>query len=315
MPSEVTESDMNPVSVWLRGVGMGAADVVPGFSGGTVALITGIYERLIRAISRFDTEFLSLLLGRKYRQAGEHIDFRFLAFLIFGIFCGFAVSTFTIKSLLDSPLFRPYVLSAFIGMVLGSAWYVFASIRSNGPVQLPQIVLMGIGFVLAAGLSMLPGRLAESPPLWFIFLCGAVGICAMILPGISGALMLMVMGIYEPLMGTAKSLLKFENLMENLLVCLVFGLGCLTGLLGFSKLLRWLFATRPSGTLSVMFGLMLGAVVKLWPYESTGHHADQSDGVTSAEIWFPGVIATIAIFLAITLAFSAWSVKRKPRAT
>lgn len=298
---------------WLKGIGMGAADVVPGFSGGTVALITGIYERLVLCISHFDGAFLDHLLKRRWREAFSHIDGLFLVSLVVGMACGFVMSTLTIKGLLDWPPTRPYVLAAFIGMVFGSSWFVWETIRRLGPIRPTSVACVIAGAAAAATLSWLPGTTSESPALWFVFVCGAIAICAMILPGISGALMLMVLGIYEFLMGTAKSLIHLENLRRDLLVCLVFGAGCSVGLLAFSRLLRWLFVVRPAETLSVMFGLMLGAVVKLWPFAANADHpaAELISPAPNSPSWL-GVFVTVSVFLLATLAFTRLGLRQPP---
>ncbi|MEZ6094510.1 MAG: DUF368 domain-containing protein [Pirellulaceae bacterium] len=206
---------------WIRGVGMGAADVVPGFSGGTVALFTGIYERLVGAISQFDRQAFQHFRKREWSKFAEHVDLFFLCWLVLGIACGFVASTLTVKSLLDAPATRPYVLAAFVGMVLGASVFVFRSLQQIAPIGVKQVLVIVAGAAIAAALSLMPANLRESPPYWFIFVSGAIGICAMILPGISGALMLMILGIYEYLMGIARSLIHLDDLFH-----------CLNGLRG-----------------------------------------------------------------------------------
>ncbi len=260
----------SPILTWMKGFGMGAADIVPGFSGGTVALLTGIYQRLVTAISRFDWELFRLLKSRDWRGATRHVDFGFLLTLGIGLACGFLVSMLTIHRLLKWPVTSPYVLAAFIGLILGSSHFVLESIRRIKRLHVGDWLLVAVGAAAAAEVSLLTARLVEEPPLWFIFLAATIAICAMILPGISGAMMLMVLGVYQYLLGIGHKVIHREELGHSLLVCLVFLLGCVVGLLAFSKLLRWLFATRPAPTLCLMFGLMLGSVVRLWPYQAVG---------------------------------------------
>lgn len=264
--NENRESDL-PILTWIKGFGMGAADVVPGFSGGTVALLAGIYEKLVTAISRFDRKFLHFLRRRDFLAAAQHIDLRFLLILGFGIGCGFIVSMLTLHKLLKSPVTSPYVLSVFLGLILGCSHFVLESIRLFKRMAIGDWLLIGLGIAAAVGVSSLTSGLVESPPLWFVFLCAVVAICAMILPGISGAMILMILGVYPYLLGIGHNLIHREDFVASFVVCLVFGAGCIVGLLSFSKFLRWLFAGYPAQTLSVMLGLMLGSVVRLWPYQ------------------------------------------------
>ncbi len=245
---------------------MGIADVVPGFSGGTVALITGIYERLIGAVSHFDRTLIRRLKSGELSEAAKHVDFRFLAALLIGIGCGFVVTLLTIHQLLDQPDTRPFVLSAFLGMVLGSSWMVFQMIRAHQKYTVFFALLTLVGAGIAVSICLVPPSLLQEPPLYYVFLCGMIAICAMILPGISGALILMLLGTYKYFTGIARDLLHFENITAGLMASAVFGAGCVVGLLCFSRLLRFLFQTRPGATLSVLFGLMLGSVVRLWPF-------------------------------------------------
>lgn len=256
-----------PWEIGLRGLGMGMADVVPGFSGGTVALITGIYARLVASISRFDGSWLSYLRRREWKRAFQHVDGKFLVALALGIAFGFAVTLLTIHRLLDQETTRPFVLAAFLGMVLGSAVFVWRMVRAESPVT-PILVALVIGGALTAlVVCLLPAGLTTEPPLWYVFLCGAIAICAMILPGISGALILVLLGTYQYFTGIAREILGRENLVEGLLVSAVFGAGCLTGLAIFSRLLRFLFHRFPAATLAFLFGLMLGSTIRLWPFQ------------------------------------------------
>jgi putative membrane protein len=288
-----------PILTWLKGFGMGAADVVPGFSGGTVALLTGIYEELVTAISHFDKTLVGHLAKLDLRAAARHINFPFLAMLILGIGCGFISSMLTIHKLLKSPETSSYVFAVFAGLILGSSrflWRAIQKIRAIGP---GEIVLMLIGVGVAAGISSLTERLIDSPPLWFIFMCAVIAICAMILPGISGAMMLMIFGVYHYLLGIGDNVIHFRELPKSLTICVTFGLGCAVGLIGFSRFLKWLFATRPAGTMCVLFGLMLGSVVRLWPYQAINDVTP-----TTPAVW---VILTVIISAVIIIAATEYA--------
>ena len=268
-PNEEKSDSLSTLGLWSRGLFMGVADVVPGFSGGTVALITGIYERLITSISRFDSTAVQLLFAKKFKELLEHIDFWFLLKLGTGIVSGFVITLLTVHKLLDSPVAKPYVLAAFLGMVLGSSWFVLQMIRQETKLNWKHLSLALLGVSAALTICLIPPTVTSQPPLYFVFLCGAIAICAMILPGISGALILMILGTYKFFTGIAKELIHLENVASGLTTSVVFGMGCLTGLFCFSRLLKFLFRTRPAATLSVLFGLMLGSTIRLWPFRLT----------------------------------------------
>lgn len=244
------------------GVLMGAADAVPGVSGGTVALILGIYHRLVAAISHCDRHLFRLLTERRWRDAAEHLDLRFLIGLGTGIASGIAGLSFLMNYLLEHQA-QP-TSGVFFGLILGSGILVARRIPRWEPACMAMFV---IGTLLAGyvvGLNAL-----RNPPdsLWYLFLTGMIGICAMILPGISGAFILLILGKYHDVLGLLRSVLKGDWAIANLLGVAVFCLGCLTGLLGFSRLLRWLLARYEQLTLSALCGLMLGSLRKIWPFK------------------------------------------------
>ena len=244
------------------GILMGAADTVPGVSGGTVALILGIYHRLVTAISRFDRKLVRLVWGRQWRAAAEHVDLRFVVGLGTGVASGIIGLSFLMNYLLEHQ--AQHTGGVFFGLILGSGLIVARSIPKW---TAPQIAMLGIGTgvaYLVVGIDAL-----QNPPdsLWYLFLTGMIGICAMILPGISGAFILLILGKYHDVLGLLRSVLKGDWAISNLLGVTVFCLGCLTGLLGFSRLLRWLLARYESITLATLCGLMLGSLRKIWPFK------------------------------------------------
>ena len=262
---------MNHLLNFLKGVCMGAADVVPGVSGGTVALVTGIYERLIGAISRFDSRLLSLLRHRQWRDAMDHIDWKFLLALGTGLVCGFIVTVKTLAHYLEDDATRTLVLAAFFGMIVAATIIVAGLVRRKTERRADIN-----WFMAAAGLAIaltiyfvkpVEGGAGGEPSLVYLYVCGMIAICAMILPGISGALLLILLGVYEPLVMRIKAFLKLEDLAENFMVCLCFGFGAITGLAVFSRVLKMLLEKYTAATLSLLCGLMVGSLPLLWPFQ------------------------------------------------
>jgi putative membrane protein len=256
---------------FLKGAAMGAADVVPGVSGGTVALLVGIYQRLIRVITRIDRHLLSLVRQRKFSAALEYIDWKFVVSLGAGLATGFVVTIKLLARYLEEESTRSLILAAFFGMVIAAIVVVAQMIRHTGRRQgilLPVMAVLGLAVSLGIFFLQL-GRehAAADPSLPWLFLCGSIAICAMILPGISGALMLILLGVYESLVGKIKALLQFEDVTANLVVCVSFGLGAACGLMLFSRLLRRLLDHHPGPTLTFLCGLMAGSLPLLWPFQ------------------------------------------------
>ncbi len=246
---------------------MGTADIVPGVSGGTVALILGIYERLVTAISHFDLRLLEYLRRKQLRQASAHIDLRFLVTLSIGVVGGFVVMTVAMNHLLTNPVTRSLTLAAFLGLILGSAVLVGTTIRvmSHGH----GFACLTFGLLAAAFAYWLTtlGNLPHDPSYWYVFVCGCVAICAMILPGISGAMILLIMGVYIHLTEIPHNLARGQHVPQGLLTIVVFASGATISLILFSKFLRWLLARFHAGTMAVLCGFMIGALPKLWPFQ------------------------------------------------
>ena len=252
----------------LCGLSMGCADVVPGVSGGTVALILGIYERLVTAISRFDRTFVRHLMRCQWQAAATYIDLRFLVFLAGGLGSGIVVMSLLINRLLAEPFTRSITFAAFSGMILSSSWLVAMTIRPGGGQKRYCLALGLAGVSIAWSASSLTPAGASAPPsLVWLFVCGSIAICAMILPGISGALMLLVLGVYAHLTEIPHNLLHGEEWLNSVLMLLVFGSGCAVGLVSFSKVLKWLLARHHALTMSILCGFMLGALRRLWPFQ------------------------------------------------
>lgn len=245
-----------------RGFLMGGADIIPGVSGGTVALILGIYDRLVTAISRCDLTLLSHAKRREWNAAAAYVDLRFLIALGTGIVLGVAGLASLMHYLLEHQL--QATLAAFFGLILASSVLVARVINRWGPAEL---LLLPAGAIFAYWLVGLPTL--NSPPdgNLYVFLCGMIAICAMILPGISGAFILLILGKYHDITGLLKDVLHGEISLGVLVTIATFVLGCLIGLLSFSKVLRWLLARHESVTMAILCGFMAGSLRKVWPFK------------------------------------------------
>ena len=232
---------------------MGAANVVPGVSGGTIALISGIYSRIIEALNAvlsWDT-WKELLHGR-FKSFWEKIDGWFLVALAIGV----VLSVFTLAKLLEYCLAEHPVATwaFFFGLILASAFFMLKAVKDW---KLADALLLVAG--VALGLLVCTLSPSQTPDnLLFIFICGAIAICTMILPGVSGSFILVVMGKYDYMMSAVSNL--------DWGVLAVFALGCLVGILAFAKLLHWLLARWERQTMLVLTGFVLGSLVKVWPW-------------------------------------------------
>ncbi|QDT31186.1 hypothetical protein Mal48_04180 [Thalassoglobus polymorphus] len=245
-----------------RGVLMGGADVIPGVSGGTVALILGIYERLISAVSHVDATLMSFVSQRKFRDAAKHIDLRFIIPLGMGILVGIVLLGSVMHTLLED--YRQYTMAAFFGMI-GASCLLVAKLVTRW--RALEYGLLTGGAVFAVWLVSQPALANPPDHLWYIFLCGAIAICAMILPGISGSFILLILGKYHEITGIIKDVIKLKLSTESIFLVLTFACGCLVGLISFAKLLRWLLANYAAQTMSLLCGFMIGSLYKIWPFQ------------------------------------------------
>lgn len=244
----------NYLLLFAKGMAMGAADVVPGVSGGTVAFITGIYDELLRSIASVPEALLQLLRGRVAR-AWQIANVNFLLVLFAGILTSvFSLARLITWLLAEQPI---PVWSFFFGLILVSSHLVAREIsRWNWTRALSFVVGIAFAWWITVAAPMQWG----SDPL-SLFFAGAIAICAMILPGISGSFLLLLMGLYAVVLGAVKSL--------DLAVLTVFAAGCLVGILSFSRLLSWLLSRYRDLTLAFLTGLMLGSLNKVWPWKQT----------------------------------------------
>ena len=250
----------------VRGFLMGSADIIPGVSGGTIALILGIYARLVTAISHFDAHLVRLFVQRQWQAAAAHVDLRFLVTLALGILSGIVCLASLVLYLLTEQ--RSYTLAVFFGLILASSLIVARMVRPHTSAQLWGSCGLALAAALFAFWLVGLQQLGFRDSLGYFFLCGAVAICAMILPGISGAYILWLLGAYETVAGIIHNLAHFEVTANEVLTLAVFATGCAVGLISFSKLLRWLLASAHMVTMAVLGGFMVGSLRLMWPFQN-----------------------------------------------
>lgn len=250
---------------------MGIAEAIPGVSGGTIAFITGIYERLLNAISKIlDPKIISTLRSEGLAAAWERIDGWFLLQLVGGMVGGLIIATFSISTLLEQ--YPPAIWAFFFGLILASALYVGKQVKRW---SLTEIALFVFGTIFAYGLTVLNPLGGSTAPL-FVFLAGAIAISALILPGISGSFILVLLGMYTVILTAVKELLSGDT--THLFTVGVFALGCLAGLALFSKLLSYTFKKFPDPTFALLTGFMLGSLNKIWPWRNALTFRTNSSG-------------------------------------
>lgn len=261
----LTLAPLNDFINVARGFLMGSADIVPGVSGGTVALVLGIYQRLLDSISKVDRTFLSLLFGAQFRRAAGYVDLRFLIALGAGI--GLAVVSLAslMHYLLEHHLAPTY--AAFFGLILASGVLVGRMCRPASADEGWRCVAVGVAAAAAAYVIVSQGHLAAQPGFGYTFLSGAVAICAMILPGVSGSYLLLMLGKYHEITGIIKGVPKLAVTGAELATLAVFAAGCVVGLLLFSRLLKALLTRFPATTMAALCGFMIGSLKKIWPFQ------------------------------------------------
>ncbi|MCV6588121.1 MAG: DUF368 domain-containing protein [Marinobacterium sp.] len=261
---EKSRSLMEWLKLLFKGMLMGAADAVPGVSGGTVAFMTGIYEELIDSLRRCGPAAL-VTLGRQGPSAfWRSINGTFLLVLISGVLLSLVGVARSVLYLLDA--YPVQIWSLFFGLILASVFVIVRMIRDW---QQNHMLFFTLGTILALVVtSLTPTSIALTP--LTAFLGGVIAICAMILPGISGSFLLLLMGLYAPILGAIKG--------GELQTLLIFGAGCAVGLMAFSRVLHWMFARYHDLTLALLAGFMLGSLNKVWPWKYTVAYTINSKG-------------------------------------
>lgn len=238
---------------YFKGIAMGAADIVPGVSGGSIALIAGIYQELLDSINSFSLENLKLLTKGEVKRFYKAVNGSFLLSLLLGILTSIFVLSRLITYLMsDHPI---PLWSFFTGLILVSAFMILKEIKRW---HLGVVLAVMIGTVVAWWVTNLPPTTTPDA-LWFTFLAGSIAICAMILPGISGSFILLILGQYEGILQAVTE--------RNFLKLFVFALGCIVGILSFSRVVSWLLRKHHSATIGLLSGFMLGSVNELWPWK------------------------------------------------
>lgn len=250
------------ISVAVKGACMGAADVIPGVSGGTIAFITGIYDEFVGSIARIDSEAVRMLFKGKIRDFWKHINGTFLLSVAAGIGISVIALAGLMQMLLNNHPIQTWAF--FFGLIVASSIFILRGISGW---KLREALLVVIGVVLGVTVCTLsPTQTPDA--LWFIFISGAIAICAMILPGISGSFILLILGKYEYIMGVITGLVSGVDFGKNLLIIGVFLVGACVGILSFSKLLHWLLARWNKETMIVLAGFIIGSLVKVWPWNN-----------------------------------------------
>ncbi len=255
--------------ITLKGMAMGAADVVPGVSGGTIAFISGIYEELLTSISGIKFSSIRLIKERGFKVFWKTINGNFLVALVIGIFISILSLAKLISWLLENePIL---VWSFFFGLVLSSILFIGKQITKW---SILAVLLFLIGAVVAYYITTLQPLVSENSSPLFLFIAGALAICAMILPGISGSFILVLLGAYKPVLDAIHD--------RDFKLLAILGTGAIIGLLSFSKVLKWLFNHYKNLTLAVLTGFILGSLNKIWPWKETLTWRTNSHGIKVA---------------------------------
>jgi len=280
---------------------MGIANVIPGVSGGTIALITGIYEDLINSLKSFDNKALKLITSIDVLGFIKHTNLYFLL----AVFGGSIVSVFSIASLfkylLEDENKEILVWAFFFGLIIASIYFVGKRVSKWNTATIISLI---IGTLVAISLSFITPA-SENENLFFVFICGIIGISGMMLPGLSGSFILILMGNYELLMVTAVSEL-------NILLLSVFFLGSAFGLMSFSHILSWVFKHYKNQTLALLTGFILGSLSIIWPWKKVAEKitVNGKDKIISYDLYFPNecnqetMLATLLIAIGILVVYS-----------
>jgi len=246
----------------IKGACMGAADVIPGVSGGTIAFIMGIYDEFVGSLASINMEAVKLLFSGKFKAFWKHINGSFLISLVIGIGISVVALAGIMQYLLANKPIQTWAF--FFGLIVASSIFI---IRGISGWKLREVLFLIFGVIL--GITICTLSPTQTPDgLWFIFLSGAIAICAMILPGISGSFILLILGKYQYIMGVISDLVSGVNIGQNILIIGVLGIGAVIGILAFSKLLHWLLARWQKETMIVLAGFIIGSLVKVWPWSN-----------------------------------------------
>ena len=271
----------------LKGLGMGAANKVPGVSGGVVAFVAGFYEEFIYSLQKVNGKAFKLLINGRFKSFFQYINGRFISLL----FLGMIISYFSVSKVLDYLIkhYELFVWSVFFGMIIGSIYYIYKDFEDW---NYKTYLSLAIGAIIGISISFLnPAK--ENDALWFVFLCGIISVSGMTLPGFSGSFILILLGNYVLLLVDFVSALydRFADMIEGdfsffknnerirmLKVLVVFTLGSVTGLVTFSHLLSYILKHYKSITLSAIIGFIIGSLGVVWPWKKTVYKANEDGG-------------------------------------
>lgn len=259
--------------LYLKGLAMGAADIVPGVSGGTIALITGIYEELIFSIKNINTQLVKTLFKKGIKQFWKDLNGSFLIILVAGIFTSVTLLARVIVFLLENHEYK--IWGFFFGLIVASAFVILNDIKT---LNLKNILIVLFGFAIAAGVVLSNTTTLPNTDL-YIFLSGSIAITAMILPGISGSFILLLLSKYEFIINAIKDF--------DLRIILVFGFGCIFGLLIFSRILHYLFQNYKDNLLCILSGFLIGSLIKIWPFRKVLATRTNSEGINEVVVSQP----------------------------
>jgi len=273
-PKDTTDLKEAPYLA-MKGFLMGSADIVPGVSGGTMALIVGIYERLLNAIKSVNGRFIKLFFTFKWKEAFSEIHLLFLVFLFTGIFAALGFFTKVVPLQIYMFTHPEIVFGLFFGLILGSIYILIKALERFSKAELAALVA-GVAFGIWI-VSLVPADTPEHPA--FVFLSGSIAICAMILPGISGSYLLLIMRKYDYLLSQIGKLGGVETV-DGLIGLLPFLLGAVVGLALFSRFLSWLLSKYHPQTIAVLIGFLIGSLYVIWPYQ----HREYVQKVSVSEV-------------------------------
>lgn len=280
------------VALFLKGIAMGAANVIPGVSGGTIALISGIYERLINAIRHCDLHAVQLFFTGQWKTLWQHVDGQWLSILLGGV----AVSIISLARLFEFLLehHERYTMAFFFGLILLSILYIARTVKRW---EVTSILSLLAGTAIAVGIALLAPA-SENDGMLYLFLCGILAISSMILPGLSGSFVLILLGNYALVLGAINTF--------SLSILIPLALGCGFGLVVFSHVLAWVFKRYADQTLALMTGFVVGSLVVIWPWKDAITQTVERVGKPAREIvtsyeWFLPQFGDSSTWIAVLL--------------
>ncbi|GAB4403470.1 MAG: DUF368 domain-containing protein [Bacteroidia bacterium] len=299
--------------LFLKGLAMGAANVVPGVSGGTIAYITGIFEELIESIKRFNLDALKLLFQFKIKQLWEHVNGTFLLVLFAGVGVSIVSLAKLFKFLLEhpDPSYGMWLMAFFFGLILVSIFQVGSTIQQWNAGTITALI---IGLAIAVGIALVRPA-SENDAFWYVFLSGAIAICSMILPGLSGSFVLILLGNYKLIMLDAISSFDFR-------IILPFAIGAIIGLAGFAYILSWIIKHYREITIALMTGFIAGSLSIIWPWKHAVYMLDAAGNplmrkgkpiVEGYEWYMPGLGETstwVGVGMIVIGALLVWGLDR-----